>query len=217
MNSYFDLHVIYTEKIEEVLSRLLELGFKYVCIEFSFDQRKKIEDIKKKAKEIGIEAFSRIDLDVRNAVEYHRNITKSKAFFDIISIRKAPEELLKNVNLRRTHLINLSTVTTRLLWKIKASETFLEFNFSEFFSLLRKRDRSYERLLTNALIYDFYKLPIILCSGASEPRNLLTPLQMIYSFPAIIGKKEINKKYILTLPQLLIRKAKLGVWKFEGI
>ena len=217
MSNYFDLHIVYNEKIEKVLNRLLELGFRYVCIEFSFDQRRKVGDIKKKAKEIGIEAFSRIDLDVESVTEYHRSITRSKAFFDIISIRKAPEEVLKSVNLRRTHIINLSTVTTKLLWKIRAAETFLEFNFSEFFSLFRKRDRKCEKLLINALIYDFYGLPIILCSGALEPKDLLTPLQMIYSFPAIIGKREINRKYVLTLPQLLIRKAKPEAWKFEGI
>ncbi|RLG58542.1 hypothetical protein DRN86_05500 [Candidatus Geothermarchaeota archaeon] len=218
--SFFDLCVLYNNLIEKTLKRLRSLGFKYVGISFSFDDRNLIREVKELGKEFGLEIFSRVDIEVNDPGQYHRLASKARRFFDLICVSKAPVNLLKGINLKKIALIDALVASPRLVGKIRSMgmRIAVEFNFSKFFKALRaKSSFKVEGMIRNVTMLDSLNMPIVISSGAEDPFEVIPPVQMVHTFSAIIGKREVNKKYISTIPQALIRNLMPLRWDVEGI
>lgn len=217
--SYFDLHVKYGKEIERICEKLNWLKFKYVGVCFKFEEKDFIEDARKIAEKFNLCFFSRIDLEVKDVSQYHHLVSKAKVYFDLVCIKKAPLELLKRVNLKRVSIIDISTVSPKLLWRIKAvgESIVLELNFRELLKEFWRKSGKAEKTIVNLMVFDRFNAPIILSSGAEVESEVLSPTQMIYTFSALLRKREINKKYILTAPQTLIRNIMPLKWRIEGI
>lgn len=205
-SNLFDLHVIYNPDIERVFKKLSFFGFRYVGVSFDLSEKKKVSEVRKIAEGYGLEMISRVDLALKNVQQYSRLVLKARKF-DLICIEQAPLQILKRVNLRKVSLLSIYTASPILMRKITSMKTDLavEFSFAKFFRILKERRKEIGRIIRNIALFDSANVPMVVSSGARSELEVISPTQMIYSFSAILHKKEVNKKYISTIPMVLMR------------
>lgn len=191
---FFDLHVFPNEKnLKEMVNRARELGFKALgCTVKDRSGLKALKGILVEEEPSEIQVLTRLDLRPSVPERFFAEVKRARGSFDITAAECLTRKDIITATRSRVDILFLEPGAILGLREgdfkpLAVSQKFLEFNLCP---LLRKRGPERVRELSYLMsCLDWLlklKVPIILSSGAKEPLDMRSPLD-IASFFSLTG------------------------------
>jgi len=220
---FYDFHVRseFSEgksSMEEIAERAKLLGYRGICFSEYFRNKKQVEELKKRAldigRKIGIDIY--IGFQARSTAEL-KKLARMRKEYDVLLVRgselslnrkavETPEvDILLHPEFKRKDS-GLNHVMVKLAAKNLVA---IEINFREIL-LSSKATRAHiiHNMMRNIMLCKKYGAPIIICSGAVSHLQLKDP-KVLISMGCLLGL-ELNeaKKAVSEVPERIIRMIK---------
>ncbi len=196
---YFDLHIVYNEHFGGIVNALCDSGYSGVFVSFRPLETEAIRAARKTAKDLGLDFFSRYNIIASKIEEFNKQVSRFDGRFDYLAIDRVSPKVMMKANLRKISIINLNTIGFSMVKRLysQGNKKIIEFCIKSFSTLTRSNYNSAQRMIRSASFFDRAAIPLVITSGAEHPLDVKSPLQLLYTFLGLIGKEQVNKKYIL--------------------
>lgn len=189
MKKFADLHLRVPfnnfSSVENMIKKSAELGYQLVGIPLPYDFNKNmINQIKRICSSYGIEVVTRVNLFPRNSNELLKDLRNFRRKIEVIGVRCATKDVARQAAKdRRVDLLlfSLTNFRQRFFDKQEAelssqALSSLEIDLAPIFQLTSfSRIRLLSILRKEVIIAKKAKVPIILCSGASDEKLIRNP------------------------------------------